>query len=161
VNRALSARECVLSEVVLNGNRFGSTPAHLQVSAWGQNEGVTADQVIARYVDAIGGADKFSSITTFLEKGDVSGNLTSFPPPDIPSLLVAVFWALFAIATFPSTSERMRDAWTLVCLTCPIAIAGRHHPVSLYEVLAANTVTYALFGLIVQALRHPLHHAKS
>ncbi|MGB0012310.1 MAG: hypothetical protein WBQ03_11940 [Candidatus Sulfotelmatobacter sp.] len=75
--------------------------------------------------------------------------------------LVAVFWALFAIATFPSTSERMRDAWTLVGLTCPIAIAGRHHPVSLYEVLAANTVTYALVGLIVEALRRSLYHAKS
>ena len=75
--------------------------------------------------------------------------------------LIAVFWALFAIATFPSTSERMRDAWTLICLTCPIAIAGRHYPVSLYEALAANTVTYALIGLIVEILRHPLHHAKS
>lgn len=58
-----------------------------QVTAWGQNKGVTADQVIAKYVKAIGGADKFSSITTFFEKGDVSGNLTNFPPPDIPSLL--------------------------------------------------------------------------
>ena len=55
--------------------------------------------------------------------------------------LVAGFWALFAIATFPSTSERMRDVWTLISLTCPIAIAGMHHPISLYETLAANAVT--------------------
>ncbi len=53
----------------------------------------------------------------------------------------------------------MRDAWTLVSLTCPVAIAGRH-PISLYEVLVANTVTYALVGLIVETLRHQLHHAK-
>ena len=74
--------------------------------------------------------------------------------------LVAGFWALFAIATFPSTSERMREVWTLISLTCPIAIAGMHHPISLYETLAANAVTYALVGLIVETLRRQLHHAK-
>ena len=74
--------------------------------------------------------------------------------------LVAGFWALFAFATFPSTSERMRDVWALVSLTCPVAIAGRHYAISLYEALAANAVTYALVGLIVETLRHQLHHAK-
>jgi hypothetical protein len=74
--------------------------------------------------------------------------------------LVASFWALFAWATFPSTNERLRDLWVLVSLTCPVAIAGRHYPISLYEVLAANAVTYALAGLIVETLRHQLHHAK-
>ncbi len=74
--------------------------------------------------------------------------------------LVAGFWALFAFATFPSTSERMRDVWALVSLTCPIAIPGRHYAISLYEALAANAVTYALVGLIVETLRHQLHRAK-
>ena len=74
--------------------------------------------------------------------------------------LVAGFWALFAIATFPSTSERMRDVWILMSLTCPVSIAGMHYPISLYEALAANTLTYALVGLIVEALRHPLRHAR-
>jgi hypothetical protein len=73
--------------------------------------------------------------------------------------LVAGFWALFAIATFPSTSERMRDVWTLVCITCPIAIAGMHHAISLYESLVANAVTYGFVGLIVETLRKQLHHA--
>jgi hypothetical protein len=73
--------------------------------------------------------------------------------------LVAGFWALFAIATFPS-SERMRDVWTLVGVTCPIAIAGMHYPISLYATLAGNAVTYALLGLIVETLRHKLHPAK-
>jgi hypothetical protein len=72
--------------------------------------------------------------------------------------LVAGFWALFA--AFPSTNDRIRDVWTLVSLTCPVAIAGRHYAVSLYEVLAANTATYALVGLIVETLRRQLHHAK-
>ena len=74
--------------------------------------------------------------------------------------LVAGFWALFAFATFPATNERLRDLWALVSLTCPVAIAGRHYPISLYEALAANAVTYALVGLIVETLRHQLHHAK-
>jgi hypothetical protein len=74
--------------------------------------------------------------------------------------LVAAFWLLFAIATFPSTTERIQDVWTLASLTCPVAIAGRHHAISLYEVLAANAFTYALVGLIVETLRHRLHHAK-
>ena len=74
--------------------------------------------------------------------------------------LVAALWALFAFATFPATSERLRDVWTLVCLTCPVAIAGTHYPISLDETLAANAVTYALVGLIVETLRNQLHHAK-
>ena len=74
--------------------------------------------------------------------------------------LVAGFWAIFAFATFPSTNVQMRNLWALVSLTCPIAIAGRHYPISLYGALAANAVTYALIGLIVETLRHQPHHAK-
>ncbi|MDP9162320.1 MAG: hypothetical protein M3O09_19095 [Acidobacteriota bacterium] len=74
--------------------------------------------------------------------------------------LVAIFWAFYAWATFPSTSERMRDVWTLVSLTCPIAIVGMHHPINLYEVLAANTFTYALLGLILESVGRHLHHVK-
>jgi hypothetical protein len=74
--------------------------------------------------------------------------------------LVAGFWALFALATYPSTNERLRDFWALVSLTCAVAVAGRHYPISLYETLAANAVTYALVGLIVETLRQQLHHAK-
>ena len=74
--------------------------------------------------------------------------------------LLAGFWALLAAATFPSTSERMRDVWSLVCLTCPIAIAGMHHAISLYEVLLANTITYGFVGLIVETMRKQLDHAR-
>ena len=73
--------------------------------------------------------------------------------------LVASFWALFALVTFPSV-ERMRDAWFFVCMTCPIAIAGMHHPISLYETLVANAATYAVIGLGVELLRKRLHHAQ-
>jgi hypothetical protein len=73
--------------------------------------------------------------------------------------MAAGFWAIFAFVTFPSTNERMRDVWTLVCLTCPVAMA-KHYPMSLYEVLAANAVTYALVGLTVEALRRRPHSAR-
>ncbi len=74
--------------------------------------------------------------------------------------LVAGGWALYAVATFPSTNERMREAWTLISVTCPIAIAGMHYPVSLYWTLIANAATYALVGLIVETLRRSLSQAK-
>ena len=78
----------------------------------------------------------------------------------VVGFLVAAFWAFFALLTFPSTSERMRDVWTLVSLTCPIAIAGWHYPISLYATLAANALTYALVGLIVETRRQRLHHVR-
>jgi len=71
-------------------------------------------------------------------------------------LLVAGFWAVLA---FPSAGERMRDVWTLVCITCPIAIVGMHHHISLYEVLIGNAVTYGIVGLVVESLRKQLRHA--
>lgn len=74
--------------------------------------------------------------------------------------LLAGFWALFAEATFPSTAERMREVWTFVCITCPIAIAGMHHAISLYEVLVANAITYGLAGLVAETLRKRFQHAR-
>jgi len=53
----------------------------------------------------------------------------------------------------------MRDLWTFVCITCPIAVAGMHDAVSLYETLGPNAVTYALVVLIVETFRKPLDHA--
>ena len=74
--------------------------------------------------------------------------------------LVAVLWALFAFVTGAAASAQLREVWPLVSLTCPIAIVGMHHAVSLYEAVAANTITYALIGLIVETLRRQLHHAQ-
>jgi hypothetical protein len=73
--------------------------------------------------------------------------------------LFAGFWALFALATFPSTNERMREVWPLLCLSCPVAIAGMHYPITLYQSLVANAAAYATFGLIVETLRYHLHPA--
>src|SRR5438046_10044183 len=51
-----------------------------QTLAFGQRSLLTADQVIAKYQEAIGGSDRISSVMTFVEKGDVTGNLTDFVP---------------------------------------------------------------------------------
>lgn len=66
--------------------------------------------------------------------------------------LVALFWALYVLATAPHTNERMHDVWILAGISCPIIFA-RSHPVSVYQVLVANAATYALIGLVVEALR--------
>ena len=66
--------------------------------------------------------------------------------------LVAACWVLFVYATHPNTNEWMREVWPLAIITCPIT-AVRSVPVSLYQVLAANAVTYALVGLIVETAR--------
>ena len=42
-----------------------------------QEEPVTADHVISKYMDAIG-ATRFSTITTLVQSGEISGNLTNF-----------------------------------------------------------------------------------
>jgi hypothetical protein len=68
-------------------------------------------------------------------------------------LLVAAAWALFASATAPHTNEAMRNLWVLAGVTCPALLAGMQFPLSLSGVLAANAVTYALVGLIVEGLR--------
>lgn len=49
----------------------------LHCAAFAQQEPLTADQVISRYVEAVGG-DRFSTITTLVESGELSGNLTNF-----------------------------------------------------------------------------------
>jgi hypothetical protein len=49
--------------------------------------------------------------------------------------------------------------YTLIQLTCPVAIIGSHYSVSLYSPLVANLATYALFGLVVETLRRQLNHS--
>ena len=74
-------------------------------------------------------------------------------------LLVAGFWSLYPFAAFPSP-DRVREVWPLITLTCPVALLGMHHAVSLYEALAANAVTFAVIGVMVETVRRQLHHAQ-
>jgi len=56
--------------------------AGLSLSAylWAQQPTLTADQVLDKYVEAVGGAEKFASISTWYEKWDVTGDLTDYVP---------------------------------------------------------------------------------
>ena len=71
--------------------------------------------------------------------------------------VVAAGWALYALATFPDTNERMRDVWTLIVITCPTALAGMHFPISMYWVFLANAATYALAGTLIEVVRRQVH----
>ena len=73
-------------------------------------------------------------------------------------LLVAGFWALYASATPAPAMTSSDPIMYLVRLTCPIALLSSH-PISIYQVLAANTATYALVGLTVETLRQQFKHA--
>ena len=77
-------------------------------------------------------------------------------------LLVALGWALYSSSAFPSPITRAEPlVWNLALLTQPIVFAGFrfHFGIGVYSVLLANAVTYALVGLIVEALRQQLHHS--
>ena len=67
--------------------------------------------------------------------------------------LVACCWVLYAFATAPDYEIPMtsmeRVVWTFARITCPAVLAG----VYFYWVLLINAVTYAVVGLIVEALR--------
>ena len=73
--------------------------------------------------------------------------------------LVASGWGVyFSLASKNRNMESM--VFTLARLTCPIAILGRHYPISLYSAIAANVATYALIGLAVETLRRQLNRSK-
>ena len=77
----------------------------------------------------------------------------------IVGFLVAGLWALVAAATFHSANEVMRELRMLVSVTCPIAILGRYHPISLHQAFVVNAATYGCIGLITETLRKRVHPA--
>ena len=66
--------------------------------------------------------------------------------------LVVVGWSLYINAISPIQITAQAVAWTLACLTCPIALAHRY-PLSIYFVLLANATTYPFVGVIVETIR--------
>jgi hypothetical protein len=76
----------------------------------------------------------------------------------VGGFLVASGWAVyFLVATKDHPIAPIVS--TLVRITCPVAIIGSHDPVSLYSTLVANVATYAVVGLMVEALRKQLNHS--
>jgi hypothetical protein len=70
-------------------------------------------------------------------------------------LLIVAFWQLYASAAAPIPISAAEPLWTFARLTCPILLIGSyfHFGISIYWVLLANAATYALVGLMVEALR--------
>src|ERR1700694_1957436 len=76
----------------------------------------------------------------------------------VAGCLAAGGWAVyFLVASKAHPIERI--VFTLVRLTCPIAIVGSHYHVRLYTALVANVAPYALVGLVVETLRRQLNHS--
>jgi len=71
--------------------------------------------------------------------------------------LVAGCWGLYFLVRSKDTPIEP-IVYTLACLTQPIALLS-FYPLGLYLVLFANAATYALVGLIVEAMRRQLKHA--
>jgi len=63
--------------------------------------------------------------------------------------VVVALWSLYLGGFHPDPHE---TPWFLLDLTVPIALL-RHQAMSVDLVLAVNAVTYALFGLLVEATR--------
>jgi hypothetical protein len=67
-----------------------------------------------------------------------------------------VLWNLYISKTSPTPLGAL---WTLVDVTCPIALA-RQHALSFYFVLLMNAATYALAGTVVEAVRRHFKPAR-
>jgi hypothetical protein len=73
-------------------------------------------------------------------------------------LVVAGFWAVYAVISRPPALTSFDPTVALVHLTCPLSFFSSY-PLHLYWVLLANAATYALLGLIVETLRRRLRRA--
>jgi hypothetical protein len=75
-------------------------------------------------------------------------------------LLVASYWAVYALATFPFTNDRMQDPWVMVLsrLTCPVTMY-RLFPLPLSWVVVVNAATYGLAGFMLETLRRRWFHS--
>ncbi len=75
----------------------------------------------------------------------------------VAGALVVVFWALYLEATIGTPLQNPGGShgvgWILICLTCPIAAAGRRQPQTIYFALVVNAATYALAGAVVEMMR--------
>ena len=71
----------------------------------------------------------------------------------IVGVLVAAFWGIFSLGIRINQAEPI--LWNLARFSCPIVFVGFyfHFGVRLYWALAANAATYAVLGVIVEALR--------
>ena len=71
-------------------------------------------------------------------------------------LLTAGFWALYFLPTATVIIANQPTVWLLARLSCPVVLASLYFGfgMSVYSVLLANAVTYALIGFLVETVRH-------
>ena len=69
-------------------------------------------------------------------------------------LIIVSFWQVYAIISAPFPISNTPVAWLLARFSCPLLlVAGYlHSGVSIYWVLVTNLVTYAMFGIVVNAI---------
>lgn len=69
--------------------------------------------------------------------------------------LVAAFWAIYFFPTAANIIANHPGIWALACLTCPVLFASLHLGIGvpIFWAVLANTATYALLGLAVEAVR--------
>ncbi len=67
--------------------------------------------------------------------------------------LVVVVWRIYISATLSNPLGTDGVGRALIFLTCPIAIASRHHPQGFYFVLITNAATYALASVVIETMR--------
>jgi hypothetical protein len=67
--------------------------------------------------------------------------------------IVVVVWRVYISATLSNPLGTGGLGRALVYLTCPIAMASRHHPQGFYFVVIANAALYALAGVVVETTR--------
>jgi hypothetical protein len=103
---------------------------------------------------------EFSATLTFSRLGAVLFRVSPgvLPHRAAAGFVVASGWAGYLLVR---SKDHLIDPilFSVIRLTCPIAIIGSHHPVSLYSALLANIGTYALVGLAVEAVRRQLNHS--
>jgi hypothetical protein len=76
--------------------------------------------------------------------------------------LVAVGWALYSSSAFPCPITPAEPIlWNMALLTQPVVLVGFrfHFGIGVYSAFLANTVTYALIGLIAETMRQKLRQA--
>jgi hypothetical protein len=72
--------------------------------------------------------------------------------------LVACCWILYTFLTPPDQLSVLTQpiGQLAVSLSCPISVAGRYFPIRFWWIPPINAATYAVVGLIVEALRREL-----
>ena len=81
----------------------------------------------------------------------------------VAGFLVASFWAIYFFPTAANIIANQPVIWTVACFSCPVVFASLQFGfgISIYAVLFANAVTYALIGFLVETVRHRIQTATS